>query len=89
MLKSLLSKRSQDDTSPFTHDTLANTEIARISSMQNIIFVIHCPLSVCISPKRRYGSIYCGIIIFRGGSIFVVFVDTINHEFTSPTNTNV
>ena len=32
---------------------------------------------------------YCGIIIFRGGSIFVVFVSTINHEFTSPTNTNV
>ena len=34
-------------------------------------------------------DIYCGIIIFRGGSIFVVFVDTINHEFTSPTNNDV
>ena len=32
---------------------------------------------------------YCGIIIFRGGSIFVVFMDTINHEFTSPTNNDV
>ena len=32
---------------------------------------------------------YCGIIIFRGGSIFVVFVDSINHEFTSPTNNDV
>ena len=52
MLKSLLSQRSQDDTSPFTRDTLANSEIAQISSMQNIIFVIHCPISVCMSPKN-------------------------------------
>ena len=57
MLKSLLSKRSKDDTFPFTRDTLANSEIARISSMQNIIFVIHRPISVCMVPKRRYGSI--------------------------------
>ena len=29
---------------------------------------------------------YCEIIIFRGGSIFVVFVDSLIHKFTSPTN---
>ena len=34
-------------------------------------------------------NLYCEIIIFRGGSIFVVFVDTINNEFTSPTNYDV
>ena len=33
--------------------------------------------------------LYCEIIIFRGGSIFVVFVDTINNEFTPPTNNDV
>ena len=30
-----------------------------------------------------------GIIIFHGGSIFVVFVDTINNEFTYPTNNDI
>ena len=33
--------------------------------------------------------VYCEIIIFRGGSIFVVFKDAINNEFTSPTNNDV
>ena len=42
-----------------------------------------------IRVEPEVGTIYCGIIIFRGGSIFVVFVDTINHEFTSPTNNDV
>ena len=38
MLKSLLSKSSQDDTFPFTRETMANFEIARISSMHHINF---------------------------------------------------
>ena len=32
---------------------------------------------------------YCEIIIFLGGLIFVVFMDSINNEFTSPTNNDV
>ena len=32
---------------------------------------------------------YCEIVNFRGGSIIVVFVDTINNEFSSPTNNDV
>ena len=31
----------------------------------------------------------CEIILFCGGSIFVVFIDTINNEFRSPTNNDV
>ena len=42
-----------------------------------------------VQAMREEQERYCGIIIFRGGSIFVVFVDTINHEFTSPTNNDV
>ena len=57
MLTFLLSKRSQDDTSPFTRDTLANFEIARISSMQNIIFVIHCP-KVCACLLKDVVAVY-------------------------------
>ena len=51
MNKSLLSKISQEDTLPFTRDTLTHFEIARISSMHNINLRIHCPISVCLSPK--------------------------------------
>ena len=57
MLKSLLSKRPQDDIFPFTRDTLTNSEIARISSMQNIILSIHYPIIVCMSHKKSYSSI--------------------------------
>ena len=51
MLKSLLSKSSQDDTFPFTRETMTNFEIARISSMDNINFTYTLPISACMSPK--------------------------------------
>ena len=57
MLKSLLSKSSQDDTFPFTRETMTNFEIARISSMHNINFTYTLLISACLSPKRRYSSI--------------------------------
>ena len=39
---------------------------------------------------RAYAVLgYCEIIIFLGGLIFVVFMDSINNEFTSPTNNDV
>ena len=56
-LKSLLSKSSQDDTFPFTRETLTNFEIARISSMHNINLTYTIPISAYMSPKRRYSSI--------------------------------
>ena len=52
MFKSLLSKRSQDDTFPFTPDILTISEIARISSMKNIIFVIHWPYKFVHITKK-------------------------------------
>ena len=59
MLKSLLSKRSQDDTFPFTRDTLANSEIARISSMKNIIFVMTVILkNTTPLPENRVAHIF-------------------------------
>ena len=57
MLKSLLGKSSQDDTFPFTRETMTNFEIARISSMHNINFTYTLPISACMSPTRRYSSI--------------------------------
>ena len=41
MLKSLLRKRSQNDTFQFTRDILANSEIARISSIKKISFSLY------------------------------------------------
>ena len=52
MLRYLLSKRSQDDTSPFTRDTLANSEIARISSMQKYHFRYTLPHK-CVHVSKK------------------------------------
>ena len=75
-----------------TCDIYINTGINEFQKRKNISMHkqdgLHV-LSAAFRANGRLKSHYCGIIIFPGGSIFVVFVDDINNEFRSPTNNDV
>ena len=52
MLKSLLSKKSQDGTFLVTHDILTNSGIARFSFMHNIIKTYTLPHTFVYASKK-------------------------------------